>query len=242
MRPVESYSSLKTYQTCPKLYDFTYNRGIKIDDESLASKFGTWMVHDPITTWYAARGNHAPSFDDLWEKVGATGEELANKRNKAYSIKTARFLFQEYTQRFARDFDDYEILPVEEYKIVGWYGSKPDMVLQRKADGVVLTHDLKSSKWDAILDGAAFNNQFLGQMYVWETTEAMVTLINPETLTIERIPIKVDSSDIERFKAELEMRRFQIGASEAAGCWPRNAPEACRPYNRDCPMKDLCFK
>lgn len=241
MRPVESYSSLSTYQTCPKLYDFVYNQGIKPDDETLAAKFGTWMVHEPITQWYAARSDYWPIFDDLWAKVAPTEEELANKRNKSYSIKTARFLWQEYTQRFRRDFDDYEILPVEEYKVVGWYGSKPDMVFKRRADGVVLTHDLKSSKWDAILDGAEFNNQFLGQMYVWGTLEGMVTLINPETLTIERIPIKVSQSVMDGFRAELEMRRFQIAASEAAGCWPRNAPQSCRPYNRDCPLKGVCF-
>ena len=75
----------------------------------------------------------------------------------------------------------------------------------------------------------------------WETLEAIVTLINPETLTIERIPIKVSQDVMDGFRAELEFRRFQISASEAANCWPRNAPQACRPFNRDCPMKDRCL-
>lgn len=243
MKTVQSFSSLSVYQACPKLYDYKYEQGIDLDDYTLAARYGTWMIHWPITNWYACGGKFSPSFDQLWDQCEATEADLTPKkgRKNPYTIENARFLWNEYTGRFKRDFDEFDILSTEEYMVVGNYGARGDVVFRRRADGVVIPNDLKSSRWDAALDGAHRNNQFLGQMHVWGTTEAMVTLINVETLTIERISVSVLQDDVDQWVREKEFRVGQIEASRAASCWPRNAPQACRPYNRDCPMKEVCF-
>lgn len=244
---IYSYSSLDLYERCPRLFRYHYEDKTDVREDPLSARFGTWMVHWPITSWYEAhrlgyQQHFNPNFNYLWEEiVRPTDVELADKKNKPYTLAMARGLYEEYVSRFDRDFDLYRVVSVEDYKIVGNYGTKGDVILERKSDGVIVPMDLKSSKSDFILEGAHVNNQFLGQMFVHGTLECMVSLLNTADGKVERLPIKVTQAAMDDWIDELAYRIVVVDASREVGVWPRNAPNSCFKFGRWCRMKGVYY-
>ena len=241
-----SYSSLSTYNRCPKLYEYTYEGAVRPDDPGgVPTRFGQHMVDTPLTEWYRSGGTYRPPWDDLWDACAVTDDERVAKPNKVYTIATAKSLWQEYTSRFARDFDVYEVINVQTFVVprpdLLDYGAKADVVFRHKETGAVIPHDFKSSRWDFILEAGYLNQQFLGQMWVWGATEHITTLLNPESGLVERMLTRITVDQLAQFERETMFRIASVKRSKYWGIWPREAPGACFKFGRWCVFQGVCY-
>ena len=242
-----SSSSLRTYATCPELFNKKYNLGL---DEgiakSLPARYGEIMIHQPITEWYRNGGNYQPDFEKLWlEGVQPTDAEMMVKKNANYNIKQTREIFKEYVKRFEDDFKEYEVYNVEQYisrdMSILPYGSKCDVVLRRKTDGVLIPNEIKSSLYEFILTAKEINHQFLGELWTYDTLEGMVNFVHVvKDWTIQRYPIQVQPETIKRWMQDTKWKIETIDLNYRMNIWPMNAPEACARFNKECPFLDLC--
>lgn len=242
-----SSSSLKTYSQCPELFNKKYN--LNLDEgisKSLPARYGEIMIHKPITEWYKAEGNYQPDFEKLWvEGVQPTDAEMMVKKNANYNIKQAREIFKEYVKRFEDDFKEYEVYNVERYtfrdEALLPYGSKCDIVLRRRSDGVLVPNEIKSSLYEFILIAKEINHQFLGELWTYDTLEGLVNFVHVvKDWSIQRFPIQVQPETLLRWERDTLYRIESVRRSYNNKCWPMNAPDACARFNKECPFLDLC--
>ena len=239
-------SRLETFQTCPRLYYYLYELGLK-GPKGTSARFSEWMVHLPLTEWYAHAGNHTPEWETLWRCFAITPEEQAIKANAKYSITTAKLVFDFYTTRFAGDFERFEVLDTEQYIVdhILQFGSKPDVRLRERTTGLAWTLELKFSAWDFVTTGACMNPQFLGQVNNTGGHGIIVAQIMPtdtkwETLQAYRHEIVPRPADMAEWRADTIARIAQVKASEASGVWHKHVPMACTRFNQECFFLRLC--
>lgn len=242
-----STSSLNTYATCPKLFDWKYNYNL-LDETpaTLSRRFGEVMIHKVLTDWYKAEGNYQPDFEKIWvEELAPTDAEMMIKRNAVYNIKLAKAIFEEYRTRFEIDFKDYEVYNVEQYTFrdesVLPYGNKCDVVLRDKATGLLVPCEIKSSLYEFILIAKEINHQFLGELWTYDSLKGIVNFVHMvKDWSIIRFPIEVTPQQMDRWQADTEYRIMQIEHNYKYGHWPMNAPMACARFNQECPFLSLC--
>ena len=239
-------SRLNTHQTCPRLYYYLYELGLR-EPKGTSARFSEWLVHLPLTEWYAHMGSHEPPWEALRAFFAMTPEEQAIKANAKYSIETAKLAFEFYTARFRSDFERFDVLSTEQYIVdhALAFGSKPDVQLREKTSGLVWTLEIKFSAWDFVTTGACMNPQFLGQVNNTRGHGVIVAQIMPQdakwkTFQVYRHEIVPRPADMVEWESDTRARIAQVQASELSNVWPKHVPEACTRFNRECFFLGLC--
>lgn len=239
-------SRLETYGLCPMKYHNQYNLGLATP-KHLNTRFSTYLIHDPITEWYLKGKGWAPmNWEERIESMQITDEEKAVKANAIYTAANAKRVFDFYTERFASDHDNYEILGIENYLVdqgLG-FGSKPDVRAKEKETGKLYTFELKFSDWDFILEAVTMNPQFLGQVNNTKGNGCIVTLITPSgakwgSFSAVRQIVEPKPAELADWRQQTAFKIEQVRQSYKQDIWPKHTPNACTQYG-GCYFVTLC--
>ena len=261
---VYDYSQLALWDQCHRKYSYRYIDEVssKIDPSAI---FSTYVMHPVIAALFQdAVADYANLIKAGWEQFvlalnKATPMTAKHQQcyapNPAYTallqVEDKTFLLRD-THTFVNTETLYwRTLPNVPDAI--WV-SKPDVVLARKEDGKLVTVEIKTSMYDFTADLNPFDRQILSQAWTVEPIKQIKlfiqfcfdskskfggTIVYPENGPLK--PMQPDAILLSEWLAEVEFEVDAIKRAKQSGVWVKRSPSACRDFNRDCPMLDLCL-
>jgi hypothetical protein len=131
---MKSYSDLATFQRCPKKYEYyAIQRLASPDAEAL--RYGS-LVHEALAALY--RGEN-------WREHTENLYQTVKWHNDYEDVQTLVEEYEQHAREVYQDFDNWEVLHVEESFVHEGIGFTPDLVVRQRTTGDVWVVDHKTT-------------------------------------------------------------------------------------------------
>jgi len=252
-----SYSRLKMYQTCPRLYYWRFVQNLVLPKEALPLYVGR-AVHEGLAAHYSNRDPKEyirRSFNEVRESVGWTQPEL---EELALQENYVRFILESYKTHWSKE--PWTVLAPE---VEGHINLGPHQFFFR-ADGVVswrgnpwlLEHKTTSQMGPMFFKKFRNDGQITAYIYcVWKKlgVRPVGAIINAirKSRKLDRVEFGRDvvTRSPERLEMYMDQVQRELDALERLTALHADDPSQwfmhtgeCVSYNRECDYVDLCTK
>lgn len=241
-----SYSQIALYTRCPMLWYYEYVVGLPSTKHPSAD-WSSLLVHKPIELWWKGE-----TFDwqELWDKYVERNEGVLDP---FYNLDHAQAVFVKWVREFGfDDKEEYELISAEtiyQVKEIPGFVTKPDYLLKRKTDGMLVVRDVKTSKYESEL--LRFDRQFVGQVLgtgaeVFQRDSILMSEVGKAGSKKFKVEVfrdeEVIPDDLKReWIIETNLTVGMMYSSLMNRVYPKHAPNACFQFPRNpCERIQLC--